>query len=334
MTEISTELVMENMNYSGLQYSTTLAGTYTTKFPNALTHIGKHTFGVVKRDERLELMDDYMLEAYEHYPHGYDMSALDGWSRSYYTREEHIKSVTNMAKGIRFPRPNDSSMKQTVLYCQELFRPLPKVKSLCFHTDLHLVPFENTSSAGIGMIGKKGADGNHQKAISQAFATVKRCKREGIQIVIEQSTPDAALTRTQLTKLSEKLKIRNVFGQAFQYILIEGLTASPLIEMFCREDTFLFIGKDPRVAVPTLLQDFTRKGGKLMTFDWSSFDTSVEPWEIIDAFDLLETLIEFPDNESRLAFEFSKIFFINRKTAAPNGKVYFKQRSVPPCTLR
>jgi hypothetical protein len=220
-------------------------------------------------------------------------------------------------------------MLATDKYSQEYFRNLETVQSLDFNTQLKQVPYERSSSAGIGIPGRKGDDGNHIRAIRQANATINNCLRHGIQTVIEQSTPDMAYTRTQLTELSSGLKVRNVFGEAFQYILIEGCTASPLMNYFATHDTFFFIGKDPRVAVPDTLEKFKRLAPKLISIDWSAFDTSVEQWEIIDAFDLLESMLTFPNVESRAAFEFSKIFFINRKIAAPDGYVYAKQHAVP-----
>jgi hypothetical protein len=138
-----------------------------------------------------------------------------------------------------------------------------------------------------------------------------------------------AYTRTQLTELSRGVKVRNVFGEAFQYILIEGCSASPLMDYFATHKTFFFVGIDPKVGVPNLLEDYKRRSAQLISIDWSAFDTSVEDWEILDAFNLLELMLTFPNLESRAAFEFSKIFFINRKIAAPNSIVYMKHHSVP-----
>jgi hypothetical protein len=270
-----------------------------------------------------------MKEAFEHYPAAYDFTSLDGWSRSYYTHEGHMDSILSMQRATLFKKPCDLDMKKVDEYCTQYFDALPKVQSMNFHTDLDKVPFEPTSSAGVGLIGKKGFPGNHQKAINQAFKTIQRAKREGITTVIENSAPDMAYTRTQLTELIDGLKVRNVFGQAFQYILLEGLSAHPLLRMFMENETFFFVGKDPRIEVPKLLSKLSQTNSKLMSIDWSRFDTSVEPWEITDAFDLLERLLEFPNQSSRDAFEFSKIFFINRKIAAPEGTVFFKECSVP-----
>jgi hypothetical protein len=219
-------------------------------------------------------------------------------------------------------------MVATDNYCRSYFERLGQVQSLKFR-QLNEVPFEPTSAAGIGIPGRKGDDGNHLRAIHQATATINNCMRHGIQEVIDNSTPDMAYTRTQLTQLTQGLKIRNIFGQAFQYILLEGLSGAPLMTYFSTHDTFFFVGKDPRKAVPQILEDFKKDCPLLLSIDWSSFDTSAEYWEILDAFDLLESILVFKGRKSRSAFEFSKVFFINRKFVAPDGNEYTKHAAVP-----
>lgn len=320
---------MDDMTYAGVLFRTSNMGTFRTQHPTALTHVGFHNFAGVRRSEGVTYTDKYMIEAFQNYPFGYDFEKLQGWSRSFYTIEGHIGQIQKIQSYVRFHKPNDHSMIATDQYCTDYFHSLAKITSLDFKSELHKVPFEPTSSAGIGIPGRKGDDGNHLRAIHQATATINNCLRHGIQHVIENSTPDMAYTRTQLTQITEGLKIRQVFGQAFQYILIEGLTASPLMEYFAHTNTFFFVGVDPRKQVPTTLENFKRKCPKLMSIDWSSFDTSVEAWEISDAFDLLESMLQFPNLESRAAFEFSRVFFINRKVASPDGSVQMKQMSVP-----
>jgi hypothetical protein len=270
-----------------------------------------------------------MLEAFLDYPYGFEEQQFTDWSRSYYSQEAHVDSILMMRSDTVFHKPTDESMIEVDQYCNEYFSNLPKVESLDFKKDLDKVPFESSSSAGYLYPGKKGDGDNHQRAINQAYAIIKDCLRGNLQHQIDESVPDMAFTRTQLTKLTEKLKVRNVFGQHFAYILLEGLTASPLMDMFTTNDTFFFIGKDPRIHVPYLLEEAKRRGPRLLTTDWSGFDTSAEPWEISDAFDLLHSILEFPNEESEAAFEFSRILFINRKIASPDGTVYFKERSVP-----
>jgi hypothetical protein len=320
---------MEDMTYQGVLYQTSNMGVYRTPNPTALTPIGTHRFSPVNRESETTFIDTFMLEAFQTYPFGYDFNKLEGWSRSFYTSEGHLSSIMKMQSHHRFKKPTDLSMVETDEHCRRYFSSFTKVQSLDFHTQLNQVPFEPTSSAGIGIPGKKGDDGNLERAIRQASATLNNCLRHGIQSVIERSTPDMAYTRTQLTKLLDGVKVRNVFGEAFQYILLEGLSASPLMEFFATHDTFFFVGIDPKSGVPTLLEEFKRRSTKLISIDWSAFDTSVEDWEILDAFDLLESMLEFPNLESRAAFEFSKIFFINRKIAAPDSTVYMKHHSVP-----
>lgn len=319
---------MEEMTYAGVLYKTSNIGVYRTPHPRALTLTNHRGSNLIQREQEVTLVDPFMLEAFQAYPFGYDWNKLEGWSRSYYTTEGHMESVLKMNSDRPFTKPFDASMLATDNYCKRYFGSLGRVRSMKFR-ELDKVPFEPTSSAGIGLPGRKGDDGNHTKAIHQATATINNCLRHGIQHVIENSTPDVAYTRTQLTQVSEGLKVRNVFGEAFQYILIEGLTASPLMDFFVQNDTFFFVGLDPRKAVPDILESFKRKCPLLMSIDWKSFDTSVEAWEISDAFDLLESILDFKGRKSRAAFEFSRIFFINRKIAAPDGNEYMKQASVP-----
>jgi hypothetical protein len=320
---------MDAMTYSGVTYQTSNIGTYRSPNPNALTSLGSHRFSSVRRAVGETLIDPFMMEAFANAPMGYDFSKLEGWSRSYYTVEGHLDSIYKIQSTRRFNKPFDRSMVATDIYCTQYFENLGTVSSMDFHTQLEQVPFEPTSSAGIGIPGRKGDDGNLDRAVRQATATINNCIRNGIQGVINSSTPDMAYTRTQLTQLTEGLKVRNVFGQAFQYILIEGLSAYPLMEFFSRNDTFFFVGKDPRTSVPDLLEQLKRESTTLMSIDWSAFDTSVENWEILDAFDLLESLLTFPNLKSRACFEFSKVFFINRKIAAPDSQVYMKHAAVP-----
>jgi hypothetical protein len=322
-------LSQEKMNYLGLVYKTKSIGSYVTTRSDALTPISTHSYFNVAREEFTTLKDPFMMEAFEACPSGYDFRRTEGWSRSYYSRTAHIAAIGKFAKANRSYKPLDTSMADVDIYCQQYFDRLPRVRSLDFATQLYEVPFEPDSSPGIGMTGRKGDEGNLPRAIAQANATIHNCLRDNTMQVIEDSTPDAAFTRTQLTLLSEGLKVRQVFGQAFQYILIEGCTAYPLMSMFKDEDSFFFCGLEPRIHVPILLERIQKTSERLISIDWSSFDSTIEPWEIQDAFDLLESILEFPNTISRAAFEFSRIFFINRKIASPDRIIYFKQRGVP-----
>ena len=57
-----------------------------------------------------------------------------------------------------------------------------------------------------------------------------------------------------------------------------------------------FIRRDPRVTVPTVIEDLARRGRILMSLDWSDFDQRVEQWEIKDAFALIKSIMTSPTN--------------------------------------
>lgn len=50
-----------------------------------------------------------------------------------------------------------------------------------------------------------------------------------VQSLIAYSTLDIALIRTQLSNIAVKPRVRHVFGQAFQYILLEDLFCASLV---------------------------------------------------------------------------------------------------------
>jgi hypothetical protein len=257
---------------------------------------------------------------------------FDGWARSFYSKEEHIRSLLNYGNVI-VPEPTDEAWLDTVTSARKQFSSYEKVKSLKFYTELGKVSFESNSAAGFSYGGLKGPVNGpvHKRAIAQASAIVKSIRDGSTSIVeaIEQSVPDVAFTRTQLTYLAEKLKVRNVWGEHFAYILLEGLTAEPLMKFFSTKDEFYFIGQDPRIAVPELFRKHMLPEEWKYAFDWSQFDASVQPWEIDFAFDLLESMLEFDDLADATAFHFVREFFIYRKVAGPDGYIYFKRLGIP-----
>jgi len=215
-----------------------------------------------------------------------------------------------------------------------MFGQFEKVQAMDFLSDLKYVPYEPDSSAGFAFGGLKGPpfETNHVRAFKQANALIMSLVRGDTTIAtaIENSVPDVSFVRTQLTYIPEKLKVRNVWGEHFTYILLEGLFARPLLDFFVEHDTFFFIGKDPRSAVPELLREYSMTPDAwLYTTDWSSFDASAQRFEIELAFKLLESMLTFPNAETRMAWEFVKQLFMTRKIAASDGNIYFKTAGVP-----
>lgn len=241
-----------------------------------------------------------------------------------------------LAYGVPLLRePTDDAWRATKRHVTDMFATFGKTKAMDFETELRDVPFESNSAAGFAFGGLKGLVGGdtHMRAVSQANKLVRDLfeDKETIQGALENSVPDIAFTRTQLTYLPEKLKVRNVWGEHFTYILLEGLFASPIMHYFVENETFFHIGADPRVSVTDLLRSLQRDHNTdfFYSFDWSQFDATAQRWEIEFAFQLVENMLEFPNQITRLAFNFTKELFMTRKIAAPDGNIYVKIHGVP-----
>lgn len=288
------------------------------------------------REEFQMLVDKPAYEAIKRNASVADMAEIDGWARSFYTKEGHLESIAMYAKPL-IQEPTDpfwvEAKRQTFAEISNLF---PKVDTLCFETDFDIIPYESSSAAGYGYNGKKGEGINFNRAKKIANAAVRefgeRCVTDSYQAAVEHaisnSTPDVSFTRTQLAKLPS-IKVRNVFGEAFHYILIEGLSAAPLLAAFKRADTFYLTGKDPTVYVPSLLVRLGITPGWFVGLDWKSFDATVQLWETNHAFNCIESLCNFPSLLSRRAFQLSKELFNMRKLASPNGTLYMRAGGIP-----
>ena len=265
-----------------------------------------------------------------------DMREIDGWARSFYTKEGHLEAISQYSKPLlQEPKaPEWNQAKHEVF--NEMGNLFPPVKSLKFEDQLDLVPFESASAAGYGYDGKKGEGNNLKRAKGIANALVRKYDEDldqlgqlsAAEFVIQNSTPDVAFTRTQLAKLPS-IKVRNVFGEAFHYILIEGLSASQLLAAFKSQDTFYVTGKDPTSYVPNYLTELDQQHGWLVALDWSKFDATVQLWEIDHAFRCLKQLVEFPSKLSERAFDVSVTLFKSRKLAAPDGVLWMRNGGIP-----
>lgn len=278
-------------------------------------------------------------------PPGY-WQKLQGFSRSYYSKEAHINSILNYDKPFQFA-PQNEDWVQTKRDCFREFSRLPRVSAMSAKTEarsFQQVRYHQGTSAGLGYSDptqeypthKGPPDGaNARRARSIASRIVHECREhhargdwnQFIRDVPTNSTPDIAFTRTQLVELPN-FKVRNVFGECFHYVLLEGLFAQPLIDMFMSVDSFYYIGEDPIIGVPRLIESLP-EDSYYITLDWSSFDASVQNYELELAFELLESIIDFPDHETELVFKYVKTLFISRKLASPDGRVYLRTGGVP-----
>jgi hypothetical protein len=287
------------------------------------------------REEFQIIHDRWSYDMVKEYASPGDMQEIDGWARSFYTLEGHLASIRAYDKPL-LPQPDDSVWTDVKAEMLNMFSSFETVISLPFETGLDSVRFESSSAAGHGYSGKKGEHDNLKRAKGIANAAIRTyaemIDQHGINYanddITSNSTPDIALTRTQLAKLPS-IKVRNVFGEAFHYILIEGLTAFPLLEVFKRGDTFYFIGKDPTLEVPYMLESMERRTQWYSVVDWSNFDASVQNWEIDHAFNCLRQMIHFPSRLSELSFEYSIVLFKKRKILSPDGQLYMRDSGIP-----
>lgn len=297
--------------------------TYLTNIPERIT-----------RTEYQMLVDTPVMEVVRKFTSNADMQEIEGWARSFYTLEGHLASIALFSKPL-ISEPTDPIWHQTKLQTkQTIARLFPKVTSLSFEHGFDEVPFESSSAAGYGYAGKKGEGNNLKRAKSIANALIRDFDEKidnyesAIKQIIDQSTPDVAFTRTQLARMPS-IKVRIVFGEAFHYILIEGLSAAPLLAAFKSQDTFYFTGKDPTVYVPRILFDMSQDSQWFICLDWKSFDATVQLWEIDHAFDCIEQLITFPTILSFRAFQVARESFKVRKLASPDGKLYMRRGGIP-----
>lgn len=292
-----------------------------------------HPF-VIRREQEVTYHDEYALKVLQsRYPEYYDQF-IKGWSRSFYQGAAHMKSIMQYDSPNHSAQDiNDDSYQRAVTHVVERLSSLPIVRAFDVKTELDLIKFESSSAAGYNYSGHKGeVDGlNHNKAIRQAKAILWASYNpaEGIDHVIREMTPDVGYTRTQLADINEKTKVRGVWGRAFHYILLEGTSANPLLNAFTTVPTFVHIGPDPTISVPILLSNTSKECKWLYAVDWSSFDASVNRFEIHAAFDILKTHIDFPNQETEQAFEISRQLFIHKKIAAPDGNVYWSHKGIP-----
>jgi hypothetical protein len=167
--------------------------------------------------------------------------------------------------------------------------------------------------------------GRAKKMVLDYHDTQGKCVHDAIM----RSTPYIGYTRTQLTDLTEKLKVRAVWGSPFQHIIAEGLSAQPFIEQIVLNETFIHIGGDPLVTVPALITSISLKYKYLYSYDWSRFDATCSKFEIDLAFEIIESLMLFREPEDKSAFDLMKELFKYKKVVGPNGGIYSVNTGVP-----
>ena len=306
-----------------------------TDFSHELEDTGLTYPNVVRREIEAVYTDDFALDIImDEWPRIYEQELKD-WARSYYTLDAHMDAILTYATPNTHPEElNVQIYQDSVRSVQNELRSLPIARAFDVLSELDQIHYEQSSAAGYGYIGPKGPilGLNHNRAIRRAKATLFSAIKDedgGLDYVIRTYVPDVGYTRTQLTDLTIKTKVRGVWGRAFHYILLEGTAARPLLENFIRGNTFFHIGDDPTLSVPRILSQTSGQSKWLYAVDWSGFDSSVSRFEIETAFNLIKERVEFPNYETEQAFELSKQFFIHKKIAAPNDKIYWSHKGIP-----
>lgn len=290
---------------------------------------------VVHRETAVTYVDQYALKHVEQISELYPDLLLKGWSRSFYLPEKHMEAILAYSlPNIPAKRLDLPIYREVVQQAQNGLISLPRVKALNVLTELDQVPYKSSSAAGYNYVGRKGPKGgeNHKRAISIAKAVLWSAiadDGEGIEHVIQNSVPDVGYTRTQLADLLEKTKVRQVWGRAFHYILLEGLVAYPFIQAVMSHKTFIHAGQDPLLSVPRLLSDIATQCKWLYSLDWKQFDATVSRFEINTAFDIIKSFVDFPNYETEQAFEITRQLFIHKKVAAPDGYIYESHKGIP-----
>jgi len=313
----------------------TIIGYDYTKYTSDFHSTSQRHTHVVRREHATTYVDEFALnEVRQVDEQAYDLY-LKGWSRSYYLPEKHLEAVLAYSSS-NYPSSalNLDVYRHAIQVVKNGLRSLPRVRAFDVLTELDQVPYKQSSAAGYDYQGVKGPiDGeNHKRAIRRAkailWSTIAE-DGEGIEHVIDTSVPDVGYTRTQLADLTEKTKVRQVWGRAFHYILLEGVVAYPLIQAVTQSNTFIHVGTDPTQSVPDLLSQVNRDCEWIYSLDWKSFDSSVHRFEIHTAFDILKDKVIFPNPETEETFEITRQLFIHKKVAAPDGNIYFAHKGIP-----
>nr|CAH2618892.1 RNA-dependent RNA polymerase [Racomitrium varium deltapartitivirus]CAI5383895.1 RNA-dependent RNA polymerase [Racomitrium varium deltapartitivirus] len=281
----------------------------------------------VPREEFLQLEDQFVCDALRLLGPRRLQHDLASYSSSYYTLEGHLASLECYNRPV-IDAPNTAAWNTTKQHVQGIFRSFGKCDATSYWS-FDSVKWESSSAAGYGYTGQKGENENYHKAKTIAAKCAFNVLEGKSFDELINSTPDVAFVRTQLSYLPIKQKIRNVWGEAFHYIILEGLYACPLIEYFKENDTFYFLGADPLLEVPLKIQERVSGSTAVYMIDWSEFDATCQPWEIYFAFSLLKSMLRFPPEEGGQLFDFLVELFIFRKVLKPDGTLVLKDIGIP-----
>lgn len=265
----------------------------------------------------------------------FDIDPLAVWAnktRSFYTLEGHYSNLWLYDQNPQHKIPDLPHIHEAISITREAFR-LPTPVTSHSWNDLSSVPFIPSSGAGYGYTGKKGAPGNHAKAINRAVYSLNHWleTNAGTAQTPFRYAPDLAWTRTQLMTIDAP-KIRHIWGKAFHNIKLEGITASPLIIAYQGFSSPMCIGYQYYKLVPSMIQSVLQQHGERcigIGLDVHHFDTDAQVWLILAAFSILRDNIIFADDMAQHSWNYSIHHFINTPVVMPDGRMWLKHTGIP-----
>lgn len=280
------------------------------------------------------LVDPYVKESLEELIGRSAVEEFGSYTRSFYTLEGHYSNLWKYDQPIT-PPINDPIFDLAVQKARESLR-LPVPVSTYNWERLKDVPYISSSSAGWGYIGKKGAPGNQTRAIERANAYLRWWldMRYGKARYNYLYHPDLAWTRTQISEIDTP-KIRHVWGKSFENIILEGISAAPLVQAYRDFQSPIVIGQSMYKRLPLIISkvlhnsDDEYRPNFGIGIDFKSFDTSPQEWLIDIAFDILEDNLTFSGYYEYESFNYSKYYFTHTPVVMPDGRLWRKHLGIP-----
>lgn len=283
------------------------------------------------RGSTATIVDPYVYQILIEWLEPEDFIWYKDYTRSYYTLSGHYSRLWEYDIPI-VSRPSDPALTLAIQAASEEFKLDTPVTSLDFESDLGIVPFIPSSGAGYGYTGKKGSPGNLPIAIKRAhsnlLAWINGKYLDGTKFKYH---PDVAYYRTQLGTVQNP-KIRHVWGKAFDNILLEGLSAAPLMAAYVDRSHPMPIGMNFYRQLPQIISKALGSAAEPnigVGIDIKDFDAHLQPWLIDAAFNIILENITFPNALSKAAFHYSWYHLIHTPVIMPDGRLWITHLGMP-----
>jgi hypothetical protein len=270
--------------------------------------------------------DPYVKEILDEVLDSSTKQALGQYTRGMYTLDLHYSSFLKYARPLSDEvlyadrLKEDPFIQKAIKIVEEQLAPIFTVPVWDINNVDNVFWWPNTS-AGWGYIGKKRD--NYALATSNAYRALYDFGRFGNEY---RFVPDKAFARSQLA-LRANPKIRHVWGRAFHNILIEGLTAQPIIERAMSIDTPIYIGRDLHKDLPfTIIRQLRDDNSVCYGLDFSAFDARMNSYLVEEAFNMIERHIQTTNYQP---FYYARNLFQRTPVVMPDGNLYIVKTGIP-----